>query len=115
MHCKSSGWGEFGRKNRMVSAPSLSDQLALATWGALLALVYFALKRNAKTATLLGACVVSHWFLDWVVHLPDLPLTPRGDARYGLGLWNPLVKCSASRVPVQSQRPDSAVAVCRNR
>jgi len=26
--------------------------------------------------------------LDFVVHRPDLPLTPWGDERYGLGLWN---------------------------
>ena len=32
--------------------------------------------------------VVSHWFLDAVVHRPDLPLTFGGEARIGLGLWN---------------------------
>jgi hypothetical protein len=33
------------------------------------------------------ALVVSHWVLDFVTHIPDLPLYP-GSARYGLGLWN---------------------------
>ena len=72
------------------SYPISHSLLGQVAWGALLALIYFAVKRNAKTATLLGACVVSHWFLDWVVHRPDLPLTPWSDARFGLGLWNSL-------------------------
>jgi hypothetical protein len=35
-----------------------------------------------------GFAVVSHWFLDLVVHAPDLPLVPDGGPRAGLGLWN---------------------------
>lgn len=34
-----------------------------------------------------GACVASHWFLDWLVHVPDLPLAPWTQGRYGLALW----------------------------
>ena len=34
-----------------------------------------------------GALVVSHWVLDFVTHVPDLPLWP-GGPRVGLGLWN---------------------------
>ena len=38
-------------------------------------------------AAWIGAAVLSHWVLDWVVHRPDLPLY--GDAmKVGLGLWN---------------------------
>jgi len=72
------------------SYPISHSLLAQVAWGALLALIYFAVKRKAKTAILLGTCVVSHWFLDWVVHRPDLPLTPWSDRRSGLGLWNSL-------------------------
>jgi len=32
--------------------------------------------------------VLSHWFLDAIVHRPDLPLLPGGEARVGLGLWH---------------------------
>jgi hypothetical protein len=42
--------------------------------------------RFSKNAVL-GACVFSHWVLDWVVHLRDLPLF-RGGPEVGLGLWN---------------------------
>jgi len=34
------------------------------------------------------AAVLSHWFLDVIVHIPDLPLTPFGDFKVGMGLWN---------------------------
>ncbi len=33
------------------------------------------------------ALVVSHWVLDVVTHIPDLPLYP-GGPKFGLGLWN---------------------------
>ena len=35
----------------------------------------------------LGACVFSHWLLDFVAHRPDLPLF-RGGTKVGLGLWH---------------------------
>ena len=38
-------------------------------------------------AAWLGAAVLSHWFLDWLVHRPDLPLYD-DTAKAGLGLWN---------------------------
>jgi hypothetical protein len=34
----------------------------------------------------LGACIFSHWILDFVTHRADLPLF-RGGTRVGLGLW----------------------------
>jgi len=34
----------------------------------------------------LGACVFSHWVLDFFTHRPDLPLF-RGGTKVGLGLW----------------------------
>jgi hypothetical protein len=32
--------------------------------------------------------VLSHWFLDALVHRPDLPLAPGSDVKIGFGLWN---------------------------
>lgn len=37
-------------------------------------------------AGLLALLVASHWVLDWVTHLPDMPLWP-GGPELGLGLW----------------------------
>ena len=37
---------------------------------------------------MVGAAVLSHWVLDFIVHRPDLQLCPGGQTRVGLGLWN---------------------------
>jgi hypothetical protein len=66
----------------------LTHSLAgIALWGLVFAAVYFLAVRNAVSALVLGALVVSHWVLDLVVHRPDLALYP-GGAMLGLGLWN---------------------------
>jgi hypothetical protein len=57
-------------------------------WGFLFALLYVVFRKNIRGAVIVGAVVLSHWFLDALVHRPDLPLVPGGDARIGLGLWN---------------------------
>ena len=56
-------------------------------WAAVFAVIYWLFKRNTKASLILGLCVVSHWLLDLVVHIPDLPLYP-GSKTYGLGLWH---------------------------
>jgi hypothetical protein len=62
--------------------------LMAAVWGALLGGLYFALTRYRPGAIALALLVVSHWFLDLPMHLPDLPLTPWGETRVGFSLWN---------------------------
>jgi hypothetical protein len=42
--------------------------------------------RKATWGVLSGLVVLSHWFTDWLVHRPDLPLVP-GSEPLGLGLW----------------------------
>jgi hypothetical protein len=42
--------------------------------------------RKTAWAALSGLVVLSHWFTDWLVHRPDLPLAP-GSQPLGLGLW----------------------------
>jgi len=58
-------------------------------WGALLGGAYYAIRQDRRGALWLAALVVSHWFLDVVVHEPDLPLWP-GGPRVGLRLWDSL-------------------------
>jgi hypothetical protein len=68
-----------------------SHSLAMAlAWGALFAGVYWLIRRRTANALWLGALVVSHWFLDWLVHRPDLQLYPGDPHPHGLGLWNSL-------------------------
>jgi hypothetical protein len=57
-------------------------------WGAVVGSIYWLVKRDTRGALVIGLCVLSHWFLDLVVHVADLPLTPFGDTKVGLGLWN---------------------------
>ena len=44
-------------------------------------------RRNLRLGVLAGLVALSHWFADWLVHVPDLTL---GGAppKFGLGLWN---------------------------
>lgn len=57
-------------------------------WAVLFCGAYYTLRRNARSALVLGAAVLSHWLLDFIVHRPDLQLYPGSEARVGLGLWN---------------------------
>jgi len=59
-------------------------------WGILFSGAYFLLRRYPRGAWVCGVAVVSHWFLDLVVHRPDLPLAPGATSYFGLGLWNSL-------------------------
>ncbi|HEX2984062.1 MAG TPA: metal-dependent hydrolase [Ignavibacteriales bacterium] len=70
--------------------PFTHSLLGVVIWGALFGAVYYILKKNFKTSLLLGALVVSHWFLDLIVHIPDLPIFPWESVKVGLGLWKSL-------------------------
>jgi LexA-binding, inner membrane-associated putative hydrolase len=70
-----------------ISYPYSHSLLALAIWGLLFGIVYRAVAGGRHTLWILAGLVVSHWVLDWVTHVPDMPLYP-GSAKYGLGLWN---------------------------
>jgi membrane-bound metal-dependent hydrolase YbcI (DUF457 family) len=65
--------------------------LSVLIWGVLIGGIYWALKKDLKTALWLGLLVVSHWVLDLLTHRPDLPLLPGMNTKVGLGLWNSLI------------------------
>ncbi len=74
-----------------VHYPWSHSLIALLVWGAALGLAYKLLRRSAWAApVVLAVVVVSHWVLDFISHRPDMPLTPTGPERLGLGLWNSL-------------------------
>jgi hypothetical protein len=68
----------------------ISHSLVMAlVWGFLTATIFYLLRRNGRGAWVMGALVVSHWFLDLVVHRPDLPLgVSAASPKVGWGLWN---------------------------
>jgi len=74
--------------------------LAAGLWAAFVGGVYFAVRGAAGGAFVLFLLVLSHWFLDAVVHRPDLPLDPFGEVRVGLGLWNSIPATLAVEMPL---------------
>lgn len=60
-------------------------------WGIVVAGIYWLFKRDTRGTIVIGLCVLSHWFLDLIVHTADLPLTPFGNIKVGLGLWDHVI------------------------
>jgi hypothetical protein len=71
----------------LYDMPWTHSLLAAFAWAAAFATVLKLTIGNWTAALIGGTVVVSHWFLDLVVHVPDLTLA--GSApKLGLGLWN---------------------------
>jgi hypothetical protein len=70
------------------SYPYSHSLVATLIWAILFAFLYYLVRKNRKTALLLGLLVISHWLLDFITHRPDLPISFYSDSKYGLGLWN---------------------------
>jgi hypothetical protein len=61
-------------------------------WGLAAAALYYSwptrdTTRHWQASALVGAAVASHWLLDLIAHLPDLPLAGNDSTKLGLGLW----------------------------
>ena len=69
-------------------------------WAGAFAAVYFALRKYKAGAIACGILVLSHWFLDFISHRPDLPLLPGNSAVYGFGLWYSRLATAAVEVPI---------------
>jgi membrane-bound metal-dependent hydrolase YbcI (DUF457 family) len=68
-----------------TSYPYSHSLVLLILWGALLG--WMAAGGNARPFAVVLALVISHWVLDVVTHIRDLPLYP-GGPQFGFGLWN---------------------------
>jgi len=72
--------------------PFTHGLLGSLIWAIVFYLLYFFVfaknKSNKKhIAFIMALAVLSHWFLDLIVHTPDLPLI-NGEPKFGFGLWN---------------------------
>lgn len=75
--------------------PISHSLLMSVVWAALVGGIYFTTSRYSRGAWVVALAVLSHWFLDLLVHRPDLLLLPGGARKFGFGLWNhPLAEVS---------------------
>ncbi|HET6543244.1 MAG TPA: hypothetical protein VFG46_22310, partial [Chryseolinea sp.] len=70
-----------------VDYPISHSLLVVTIWSLLFGICFFLFTRNRIGALLLSGLVLSHWVLDVIVHVPDLPLYPGPSPKVGLGLW----------------------------
>jgi len=68
--------------------PLTHSLLGVIVWAVLFGMVYYLIKKNSRTAIILALLVLSHWVLDLLVHIPDLPILPGYSLKVGFGLWN---------------------------
>jgi membrane-bound metal-dependent hydrolase YbcI (DUF457 family) len=78
---------------QFVSYPITHSLLAAGLWAAAAGIAWYTwptrdTSRHGRAALVVALAVASHWFLDAVVHVPDLPLAGDDTRKIGLGLWN---------------------------
>lgn len=71
-----------------VRYPISHSLVAAMVWSIVAAGAFWMATRYRIGAVVVGLAVVSHWFLDAIVHRPDLPLYPGSATFAGFGLWN---------------------------
>jgi len=68
-----------------TSYPYSHSLVAALGWSIAFAAIYWLIRRRAGNALVLALAVLSHWALDYVTHIPDLPVTIHGTTKVGLG------------------------------
>jgi len=72
---------------RFESYPYSHSLVAVLLWAIAFAGLHYLSRKRPRAALFLGLLVLSHWVLDVASHRPDMPVTPWGPLRLGLGLW----------------------------
>jgi hypothetical protein len=67
--------------------PYTHSLLGAAVWALGFAAIVWMATKNRTGALVAATVVLSHWFLDWLVHVPDLTIAGQ-PPKLGLGLWN---------------------------
>jgi hypothetical protein len=67
--------------------PFTHSLLGGAIWAVALGTLYWCITRHRSGAWLIAIVVLSHWFLDVLVHVPDMTVAGQ-PPKLGLGLWN---------------------------
>jgi len=71
--------------------PISHSLLGVVLWSLAFGGIYMIVRKYRRGALIVAAGVLSHWFLDAVVHRPDLPIIPGSNTYIGLGLWNSFI------------------------
>ena len=76
-----------------LSYPISHSLVGALAWSFVAAALYYSwptrdTSRHWQTAAIVGLAVFSHYPLDVLVHIPDLPLSGNSSVKLGLGLWN---------------------------
>jgi len=71
-----------------ASVPFSHGLFMCLIWSVVAAAMAHLFYRDRRTSIVVGLLVLSHWVLDFVVHIPDLPLLLDGSPVVGLGLWS---------------------------
>lgn len=71
----------------LYDMPYTHSLLGSGAWAAGFALIVWLWRRDFRFALLAGMVVLSHWWLDLLVHRPDLTIAG-APPPLGLGLWN---------------------------
>ncbi|MBN2502689.1 MAG: hypothetical protein JXB38_18060 [Anaerolineales bacterium] len=58
-----------------------------AVWSFIAAAIAYLIYKDRRASAIIGLAIFSHWILDFIVHLPDLPLFFACSPLLGLGLW----------------------------
>jgi hypothetical protein len=78
---------------QFVQYPISHSLVGMLCWGLIGAAVYYSwptrdTSRHWQAAAVAGLAIVSHYPLDLLVHVPDLPVFGQDSTKLGLGLWN---------------------------
>jgi hypothetical protein len=71
-----------------ISYPYSHSLVATTLWALLFGGIYYVVKKEKRSAVVLGLLVLSHWLLDLITHRPDLPISFSESTKVGWGLWN---------------------------
>jgi len=88
-----------------LNYPISHSLVGVISWSVVAAALYYSwptrdTSRHWQAAAVVGLAVFSHWPLDVLVHLPDLPLMGTDSTKLGFGLWNNRVATLAAEALV---------------
>lgn len=80
--------------------PISHSLVAAVLWSVALGVAFAAWRKDRRAGVVVALLVASHWLLDALVHVRDLPLVPGGEVYAGLGLWQSHAATLMLEVPI---------------